>query len=76
MSGRRVPWSSYLTRWRTSPSRGVKPTWNRHFCQRTSCPSTVKLAPSGWVISTGLRSCRGPSGKCETFPASRIPSAV
>jgi hypothetical protein len=32
----------------------VKPTRKRHFCQRTSCPSTWKLGPSGWVISIGF----------------------
>src|SRR5437667_451390 len=29
-----------------------------HFCQRTWLPSTSKLGPSGWVISSGLISPR------------------
>ena len=43
---------------RTRPSRGVKPMCSRHFCQSTLCPSTVKLGPSGWVISIGFTSAR------------------
>ena len=33
-------------------------TRSDHFCQRTRLPSTVKLGPSGWVISSGWRSVR------------------
>jgi hypothetical protein len=47
ITGRSVPRSSYWTRYSTRPSRAVKPTRNRHFCQLTSCPSTVKLTPPG-----------------------------
>jgi hypothetical protein len=42
----------------------VNPTRKRHFCQRTSCPSTANDVPWGWVISIGFKSVRGatPSG--------------
>ena len=38
------------------PSRGLKPIRMDHFCHCTFQPSTVKLGPSGWVISIGLTS--------------------
>ena len=40
------------------PSRGLKPMRSDHFCHVTCHPSTVKLGPSGWVISIGLTSER------------------
>jgi hypothetical protein len=42
----------------------------RHFCQRTSWPSMVKLAPSGWVMSIGLTSSR------SALNAGTLPSRV
>ena len=42
----------------TSPSSGCIDTLNRHFCHCSSLPSTVKLVPSGWVMSSGFRSVR------------------
>ena len=56
--GRRTPLSMKASSCSTSPSRGVKPIRSCHFCQRTACPSTVKLGPSGWVIVIGLTSSR------------------
>ena len=40
------------------PSRGLKPIRRDHFCHCTFQPSTVKLGPSGWVISMGFTSSR------------------
>ncbi len=37
---------------------GVSDTRNCQRCHCTKLPSTVKLGPSGWVISIGLRSSR------------------
>ena len=56
--------------WRTSPSRALKPTRNDHFCQLTRLPSTVKLGPSGCVISSGFRSSRN----ARRAPARNSPS--
>ena len=36
----------------------LKPTRRLHPCQRTSCPSTVKLGPSGWEMWIGRTSSR------------------
>ena len=53
---------------------GRKPIRNRQFCQRTRLPSTVKLGPSGWLISSGLRSVRSTS--ClSRFPSGGVRSA-
>ena len=41
--------------WRTRPSRWSKPTRSAQPCQPTAQPSTAKLAPSGWTISSGAR---------------------
>jgi hypothetical protein len=51
----------------------VKPTCTFHFCQATPCPLTVNDAPSGWVISIGLRSARGAS-KYGTLSVAAMPS--
>ena len=58
MTGRSRPRSSYPIWCSTRPSRGLYPTRSRHFCQLTAWPSTVKLGPSGWVISIGRTSSR------------------
>ena len=51
----------------------MKPTRTDHFCHATWWPSTVKLAPSGWVIEIGFRSGRGAS-KCGTLSGAAIRS--
>ena len=70
MIERRVPRSSNPIWLSTRPSRASNPTCRSHFCQRSTLPSSVKLGPSGCVITIGFRSVRsGPvSSGSSKFP--------
>ena len=48
---------------RTRPSRAVKPTGTTTSASGPGCPSTSKLGPSGWTISSGLE-VRRASARC------------
>lgn len=57
---------------RVRPSRTSNPNRNFQSAQLIWLPSTVKLAPSGWMISMGLRSVRGGTacGSASHWPRS------
>ena len=61
----------------TGPSRKLKPSRIVQFCQRSSLPSRLKDTPSGWVISSGLRSVRsGDPGEARVVLAGHLGEAV
>ena len=54
----------------------MKPTCSSQFCHRTTLPSTSKLGPSGWVISSGLMSSRRAPASAIAASTSKLPDSA